>query len=161
MSKYLTLILILISSTSLACGVHQNTGFQMTTEPGSLDVFEQVIHARQMNAFSNMTKPDHFRLFSVKKALNQPHPSKLDFTLFEAIKGHYSEVSMDLEVSIQGRESSPLAGDLVLISELDVLDALSTGEISWKKANEMNLVKINGKPHEVDQLNDWFSNVFM
>ncbi|MFA0350073.1 hypothetical protein AB4486_24575, partial [Vibrio sp. 10N.222.55.C6] len=99
MLKRFVLLLSLSSSLVLACGLHQETGFSLVTEPGSLEVFGNVITARQDDEFGNLDKPDHFKLFSIKSALAKAHPSKIEFNLFEAIKGHYSQISIEKGVN--------------------------------------------------------------
>jgi len=170
MNKWLTSLVVWFSATAMACGVHQNTGFHLTTEPGSLDVFQQVIDARSNDQFGNLNKPDHFRLFSLKKRLNLPSTHKVDFVIFEAVKGHYSDVvvissqgesgSTKPSVSISGKQQLPKADELMVISEFDVLDALATNVISWPQAKQQGLVKINGTAEQVAQLDKWFSQIF-
>ncbi|PMG35405.1 hypothetical protein BCU97_15875 [Vibrio splendidus] len=160
MLKRFSLILSLTSSLTFACGLHQDTGFSLVTEPGSLEVFGNVITARQDDEFNNLNKPDHFRLFAIKAALAKPHPSKTEFNLFEAIKGHYSQVKLEKGVDVSGRDTLPTAEDLLMITELDVLDSLATGTISWDHATLNGLVIINGPQDKREQLEDWLSDIF-
>ncbi|WP_261885511.1 hypothetical protein [Vibrio pomeroyi] len=160
MLKRFALILSLSSSLTFACGLHQDTGFSLVTEPGSLEVFGNVITARQDNEFNNLNKPDHFRLFAIKAALAKPHPSKIEFNLFEAIKGHYSQVKFEKGVDVSGRDTLPTEEDLLLITELDVFDALATGTISWDHAILNGLVIINGPQDKREQLEDWLGDIF-
>lgn len=160
MPKPFLLILLLVSSVSYACGLHQNTGFNLITEPGSLTVFSNVISARQANAFDNGAKPDHFRLFDIKKALDKPHQQKLNFSLFEAINGHYSDVDVTNKPLVVGRNTPVTPNTLLLITELDVLDALANGKLTWKQAKAAHLVKINGNQHDIATLDHWLSDLF-
>jgi hypothetical protein len=160
MFKHLILIGSLCSSLAFACGLHQDTGFSLVTEPGSLDVFANVISARQVDQFDNLNKPDNFLLFSVKAALKQPHQHKMDFSLFEAIKGHYSDFEFTDTVIVSGRTQLPTDQDVLLITELDVLDALATGALTWEQAQRSGLATINGPSEKKQQLNDWLSAIF-
>ncbi|CAK2179002.1 hypothetical protein F0248_14185 [Vibrio crassostreae] len=160
MLKRFSLLLSLSSSLVFACGLHQETGFSLVTEPGSLEVFGNIINARQDDEFSNLNKPDHFRLFAIKAELAKPHPSKIEFNLFEAIKGHYSQVKLEKGVDVLGRDTLPTEEDLLLITELDVFDALATGTISWDHAVLKGLVIINGPQDKQEQLETWFSEIF-
>ncbi|WP_172380139.1 hypothetical protein [Vibrio sp. Vb339] len=160
MLKRFALILSLTSSLTFACGLHQDTGFSLVTEPGSLEVFGNVITARQDNEFNNLNKPDHFRVFAIKAALAKPHPGKIEFNLFEAIKGHYSQVKLEKGVDVSGRDTLPTEEDLLLITELDVFDALATGTISWDHATLNGLVIINGPQDKREQLEDWLGDIF-
>ncbi|MEZ9409039.1 hypothetical protein [Vibrio lentus] len=160
MIKRFVLLLSLSSSLVFACGLHQETGFSLVTEPGSLEVFGNIIHARQDDEFGNLDKPDHFKLFAIKSALAKAHPSKIEFNLFEAIKGHYSQISIEKGVNVSGRDTLPTESDLLLITELDVFDALANGTISWDQATLNGLVVINGPQDKREQLEDWFSDIF-
>ncbi|GEA61127.1 hypothetical protein [Vibrio comitans] len=152
--------LCIYSTTALACGLHQSTGFNMAIEEGSLDVFASVIEVRQSGELNNINKPDHFRVFSFKSSLEKAHPNQTDFSIFEAIKGHYSDVTMGANVQITGKDSLPTDEEVLLITELDVLDALATGTLSWEQAKQADLVRINGPEKRKRALNLWFSQIF-
>ncbi|UGA57403.1 hypothetical protein [Vibrio sp. VB16] len=158
--KIVIFLLVLVSSYSYACGLHQSTGFNFVTEPGSLEVFENVIAVRQSNALGNVKKPEHFLLYSFKGALNKPYSNRINFSIFEAIKGHYSEVTFGYSIDVLGRDTLPTGNDVLLITELDVLDALATRSLSWSQAKEQELVKVNGQDHDVDVLDNWFTALF-
>ncbi|WP_117233889.1 hypothetical protein [Vibrio maerlii] len=160
MLKRFILSLTLFSSLSMACGLHQSTGFNLVTEPGSLEVFGNVVAVRQIDMLGNLNKPDHFRLFALKAALAKPNSNKVEFSIFEAIKGHYSQVSFEEGVNVTGRKTLPTKEDLLVVTELDVLDALSTKRVTWQQANDAGLIVINGAPKEVEQLEAWFSDIF-
>ncbi|MCL9774207.1 SCP2 sterol-binding domain-containing protein [Vibrio methylphosphonaticus] len=162
MFKRFALILSLTSSLTFACGLHQDTGFNLVTEPGSLEVFGNIISARQHDQLGNLNKPDHFRLFTAKAALKKPHNETMDFVLFEAIKGHYSDFRFTAGkgVVVTGRNNLPTEQDVLLITELDVFDALATGKISWDEAFRQGLVTINGPREKRQQLQSWLSHTF-
>ncbi len=160
MPKPFLLVLLFVSSVSYACGLHQNTGFNLITEPGSLTVFSNIISARQADTFNNGNKPDHFRLFDFKKELDKPHQQKINFALFEAINGHYSDVNVVDKSLIVGRSSPVTPDTLLLITELDVLDALANGKLTWKQAKAAHWVQINGTPQETQILEQWLNNLF-
>ena len=84
----------------------------------------------------------------------------IEFNLFEAIKGHYSQISIQKGVNVSGRDTLPTENDLLLITELDVFDALANGTISWDQATLNGLVVINGPQDKREQLEDWFSDIF-
>lgn len=155
-----SLVLLMLSPTLLACGLHQATGFNFVSEPGSLGVFDKVITARQSNQFANQAKPEQFYLFAFTQALSKSADTPIPFSLFEAVKGHYSEVVLGEKVSMKGRDTLPSEDDLLLVTELDVLDALATGVIDWPQAKSQGWVVINGQPAEVKQLDDWFTALF-
>ncbi|MDN3715433.1 hypothetical protein [Vibrio breoganii] len=152
--------LCICSATAFACGFHQSAGFNMTIEQGSLDVFSSVIEVRQSGELHNANKPDHFRLFSFKSSIEKPYANKVDFTLFEAIKGHYSDVKMEPSVQVTGKDILPTQAEVMLVTELDVLDALATGTLSWDEAKHMGLVHINGPEHKQRALDVWFTKIF-
>ncbi|MDN2483347.1 hypothetical protein [Vibrio agarivorans] len=161
MFRQLGLSVLLVSSfTAWACGLHQSTGFNMVIEEGSLDVFARVIDVRQSNEFNNADKPDHFRLYSLRSALAEPSDNKLDFAIFEAVKGHYSEVIVNESVLVTGMNEFPGEDDLLVVTELDILDALASGLITWQQANERNLVRVNGPESKKQQLDEWFNQLF-
>lgn len=165
LKRILTLVSVFAASTALACGLHQRTDFSFVFEPGSLDVFENVIKSRQEQELGNPNKPDHFRVFAFKGALAKPYPDKIDFSLFEAIKGHYSEISViptsnNDTINLKGRDTLPTAEDLLLVSELDVLDTLANGGLTWVEAKQKQLVVINGPEQEVQRLDAWFNATF-
>ncbi|MBB1311968.1 MULTISPECIES: hypothetical protein [Aliivibrio] len=161
MIKKFTLLLAFVSSLSFACGLHQDTGFSLVTEPGSLDVFAEIIEVRKNNTFGNANKPEHFQLFSIKSALAKPNDHQINFNLFEAIKGHYSKVTLEQSINITGRETLPEKEELLLITELDVLDALATKTLSWDDAKKNQLVIINGNRNDVETLDRWFDSLFL
>lgn len=160
MFKHFIMSLSLVSSLSLACGLHQDTGFNFVTEPGSLSVFGQVIEARKNNELGNVNKPDHFLLFTIKAGLAKSNRNKIDFSIFEAVKGHYSQVTVGKVVSVEGRDSLPKKDDLLVVTELDVLDALASQKISWHQAKAQGLVVVNGDFDSVSQLDAWFTDLF-
>ena len=160
MLKKLILASLLFSSSSFSCGLHQNTGFNLTTEPGSLSVFSNIIDARQSGVLGDTDKPDAFRLFTIKAALAKPHKNKIDFIMFEAIKGHYSNVWVSHGVLMNGVQTLPDTKDLLVITELDVFDALALGTVSWEQAQNQGLVKVTGDDEKVAALNKWFLAIF-
>jgi hypothetical protein len=160
MIKKFTLLLAFFSSLSFACGLHQDTGFSLITEPGSLDVFAEIIEVRKNDTLGNTNKPEHFQLFAIKSALAKPNDHQINFSLFEAIKGHYSKVTLEQGINITGRETLPEKEELLLITELDVLDALATKTLSWDDAKKSQLVIINGNKNDVETLDRWFSSLF-
>lgn len=156
----LIILLTLVSSTTLACGVHTDTGFNFVTEPGSLNVFGKVIEVRQSNVLGNNDKLDYFKQIAINKALNKPHHNKINFNLFEAIKGHYSEVIISHPIAIQGLTELPNENRLLVITEVDVLDALATNVLSWQQAKRLGLVAVSGHENDIKTLNIWFRAVF-
>ncbi len=161
MLKQVVLSLSLVSTLAFGCGLHQSTGFNFVTEPGSLEVFDSVIKVRQLDMLGNSKKPDHFRLFAIKSALASENSNKIEFSIFEAIKGHYSQVHYAEGVLVEGRKTLPTSDDLLLVTELDVLDALATKRINWQTAKRAGLIVINGQEDEVAQLDKWFSEIFI
>jgi hypothetical protein len=157
---HLLLLTTLASSYGYACGVHQDTGFNFVTEPGSLAVFSNVIEVRKLNTLGNVSKSENVHLNSLVNALSQPYANKLDFSLFEATKGHYSQVTVGQNVVVTEQETAITANDLLLITDLDVMDALATNVMTWQQAKQRGLVTINGKPQKVNQLDTWFSALF-
>lgn len=153
-------ILLASSASVFACGLHQSTGFNMAIEEGSLEVFANVIEVRQSDEFNNVNKPDHFRLFSFKSALGSTYANKLNFSIFEAIKGHYSDVYVESSVQVVGKDVLPTESEVLLVTELDVLDALASGSLSWSSAKERNLVRVNGPEHKRQALDNWFGQIF-
>ncbi|WP_194436376.1 hypothetical protein [Vibrio fluminensis] len=160
MLKYALTLFLLLPSLALGCGLHQSFGLHITSKPGSLDVFTEIIAARKAGDLTNTAKPDQFKLFSIKKAFSQAAITAPNFTIFEAIKGHYSQVTTSNSYQITGRNTLPNDEDLVLVTELDVLDALATGGLSWQIAKESKLVRINGSPDQVVQLDAWMTSLF-
>ena len=49
---------------------------------------------------------------------------------------------------------------LLLITELDVLDALANGKLTWQDAKANQLVKINGSQHDINALDNWLNDLF-
>jgi len=160
MFKRLVLSLSFVSFFSLSCGLHQSTGFNFVIEPGSLEVFSHVINARQIDRFGNVKKPDHFRLYAIKAALAKPNSNKVEFSIFEAVKGHYSKVIFDKNINVVDRKIRPSSEELLVVTELDVFDALATQRISWRQAIKEGLVVVNGKTEDIAKLNRWFEDIF-
>lgn len=162
--RHLLFSLMLTCSYAHACGLHQSTGFSFITEPGSLDVFANVIEARQKNTFGNSDNQQALGFNAFQLALTKPNKNKLIFTLFESTVGHYSDVtfsdSIFNPIAIADRQSVLNEGDLLLISDRDVLDALARGVISWQQAKDKGLVKINGTTLQVAQLDKWLDERF-
>ncbi|OLQ92940.1 hypothetical protein BIY22_00110 [Vibrio panuliri] len=160
MLKYAFTLFLLLPSLALGCGLHQSFGLHITSEPGSLEVFTEIIAARKAGDLTNTAKPDQFKLFSIKKAFSQAAIAAPNFTIFEAIKGHYSQVTPTNSYQITGRNTLPNDDDLVLVTELDVLDTLATGGLSWQTAKQSQLVRINGVPEQVALLDSWLTSLF-
>lgn len=166
--NYLLLLFTLLSTGivtpySYACSLHQSTGFNFVTEPGSLAVFERVIEMRKNNQLVNYNSFDPLQsaLYpSFTEMLGRPYENKINFTIFEAIVGHYSEIDINSDVIIKDREQVITESDLVLVTDWDVLDTLVTRSMSWQQVKQLGLVKINGKANEITQLDEWFSVMF-
>ncbi|MCZ8488216.1 hypothetical protein O9992_15405 [Vibrio lentus] len=116
------------------------------TEPGSLEVFGNIINARQDDEFGNLDKTGSFQAVCDKISPRKAHPSKIEFNLFEAIKGHYSQISIQKGVNVSGRDTLPTENDLLFITELDVFDALANGtdllgssDTEWLSGNQWPL----------------------
>lgn len=161
--KFLLLTISILSTYSFACNLHQSTAFGFVTEPGSLDVFERVIEMRQSKQLVsyNSLDPLQSALYpSFKEKLRQPYENKINFTIFEAIIGHYSEVNFNSPMIIKDREQVITENDLLLVTEWDVLDTLVTRTMSWQQVKQLGLVKINGKANKIIQLDEWFTVMF-
>ncbi|MEH6454264.1 MAG: hypothetical protein V7782_14635 [Psychromonas sp.] len=161
--NHLLLLLTFVTPYSYACNFHQSTGFSFITEPGSLDVFERVIEMRQSEQLVsyNSFDPLQTALYpSFTEMLHQPFEKKINFTIFEAIIGHYSEINLNSPMIITDREQAITESDLLLITEWDVLDTLVTRTMSWQQVKQLGLVKINGKANEIIQLDEWFTVMF-
>lgn len=162
--RHLLASLTLVCTYAHACNFHQGTDFFFVTEQGSLDVYAGVIEARQADAFGTVEKQQQIGFSSFQIALTKPNKNKIDFAIFEAINGHYSDVTITSSIfnpiAIQDRQVLLEDDDLVLISETDVLDALARGVISWTEAQEQDLVRVNGAPLQVAQLNTWLAERF-
>ena len=162
--RHLFLSLTLACSYAHACGLHQSADFSFITEPGSLDVFANVIEARQTDTFATSDNVEQLGFSAFKLALTKPNKNKLNFTIFQSTVGHYSDVtitdSIFNPITIADRQSILNENDLLLVSDVDVLDALARGVISWQQAKEMEVVKINGAALQADQLDKWFDERF-
>jgi hypothetical protein len=160
MFRLLTYLLAIIPMTVSACGLHQSTGLYFQTEPGSLAVLENIVEARKNNALGNADKPEQFRLYLFMRKLAKDSSNAVSFSLFEAIKGHYRQVLVDPRLKIVSRETRPTQQELLVVTELDVLDALATGKLSWEQANNQGLIVINGNAQDVAALEHWFASLF-
>jgi len=162
--RHLLASLTFVCSTAYACNFHQATDFFFVTEQGSLDVYAGVIEARQADAFGTVDKQEEIGFGSFQLALTKPNQNKINFSIFQAINGHYSDVTLSNSIfnpiAIADRQEYLEEGDLVLISEMDVLDALARGVVSWQQAKEQDLVRVNGLPLQVAQLDKWLSERF-
>lgn len=166
--NHLLLLFTFVSTSTImpysyACNFHQSTGFGFVTEPGSLAVFERVIEMRQSKQFVNYDSFDPLQsaLYpSFTEMLRQPNKNKINFTLFEAIVGHYSEIKLNSTNIITDREQAITETDLLLITDWDVLDSLVTRTMSWQQVKQLGLVKINGTAKEITQLDEWFTVMF-
>jgi len=162
--RHLLFSLTLSCSYIHACGLHQSTGFNFITEPGSLDVFASVIEARQANTFANVDSEQEISFSAFQLALTKPNQNKLNFALFQSTVGHYSDVTLSDSIfnpiAITDRQTLLNKDDLLLVSDIDVLDALARGVLSWQQAKDKGLVKINGATLQAEQLNRWFAERF-
>lgn len=162
--RHLIFSLTLACSYTHACGLHQSADFSFITEPGSLDVFANVIEARQTNTFGTSDNVEELGFSTFKLALTKPNKNKLNFTIFQSTVGHYSDVtitdSIFNPIAIADRQSVLNENDLLLVSDIDVLDGLARGVVSWQQAKEQGLVKVNGTALQVAQLNKWFDERF-
>lgn len=161
--NYLLLVPFFATSFSHACGLHQSTGFNFVTEPGSLAVFERVIEMRQNKHLVsyNSFDPLQTALYpSFTEMLSQPYENKINFTIFEAIIGHYSQINLNSTMIIRARAQAITESDLLLVTEWDVLDTLATRTMSWQQVKQLGLVKMNGKANEITQLDEWFTMMF-
>ncbi|MPW28935.1 hypothetical protein F9L16_07965 [Agarivorans sp. B2Z047] len=161
MFRLFSYLLVIIPIAVSACGLHQSTGLYLQTEPGSLAVVESVVNARMRDALGNANKPEQFRLYLFMRRLAKANPDKISFSLFEAIKGHYRQILLEPKLKIVGRDTRPSQQELLVITELDVLDALASGALSWQQAHAQGLIAINGNAEDVAQLERWFASLFL
>lgn len=161
--NHLLLLLTFVTTYGYTCNFHQSTAFGFITEPGSLDVFERVIEMRQSEQLVsyNSFDPLQTALYpSFTEMLGQPFENKINFTVFEAIAGHYSEINLNGPMIITDRQQVITESDLLLITEWDVIDTLVTRTMSWQQVKHLGLVKINGKANEITQLDEWFTVMY-
>jgi len=162
--RHILASLTLVCSAAHACNFHQGTDFFFVTEQGSLDVYAGVIEARQANAFGTVDKQEEIGFGSFQLALTKPNRNKLNFSIFQAVNGHYSDVTLSDSIfnpiAIADRQEYLEEDDLVLISEMDVLDALARGVLSWQEAKDQDLVKVNGLALQTEQLDRWLVEQF-
>jgi len=162
--RHLLASLTLACSSAYACNFHQGTDIFLVTEQGSLDVFAAVIEARQAEILTSLDEQQEIGFTAFQIALTKPNKNKLNFAIFQAINGHYSDVTLSDSIfnpiAIADRREYLEEGDLVLITETDVLDALARGVLSWQEAKDQELVKINGMSLQAEQLDRWLSERF-
>ncbi|MEZ9139730.1 MULTISPECIES: hypothetical protein [unclassified Shewanella] len=159
MSRLLLLLICWVPFFANACGIHQDTGLFLVTEPGSLPVFENTVNERQNGRFNSLKSPEHVKVYQFTKVLSNSN-QKVSFSLFEPVKGHYSEVLISEHTKLQHRETQPSPTELLLIAELDVLEALATKQLSWSDAKTLGLVRINGQAKDIAMLERWFVDLF-
>ena len=152
MTKKLLFLLLMLPSIAIACGLHQSTGFSLVTLPGSLDVFGAVVEARQHDRFNNQNKPINFQLFTVRSQFAKESKDQLEFVVFEAIRGHASDVNGK---SITGKNSDITPQELVVITEWDVLDGIASGSISLSEAIKNNWIRLLGPIEKKQQFSQW------
>lgn len=159
MSRLLLMLICLLPFFANACGVHQNTGLFLITEPGSLPVFERTVNQRQNGMLSHSTRPENVMADHFINALTD-NGQQIPFSLFQPVKGHYSEVLFAEQAKLQDRETRPSSTELLLIAELDVLEALAIKQLSWTDAKTLGLVRINGQAQDIAMLERWLAALF-
>ncbi|MGS0673747.1 hypothetical protein [Shewanella sp. 125m-1] len=159
MSRLLLMLICLMPFFANACGVHQNTGLFLVTEPGSLPVFERTVYERQNGTLSHLTSPENVKAEHFINALTNS-AQQIPFSLFQPVKGHYSDVLLTEQAKVQDRETRPSSTELLLIAELDVLEALAIKQLSWTDAKTLGLVRINGQAQDIAMLERWLAKLF-
>lgn len=181
-----------LSSTVLACGLHQDASLSFVSQPGSLDVYMKVMEKRQQDVFGNRQKSQHEHITHLEHALQQAAKHPIEFVIFEAINGTSQYVSITDKVKVlnhdemhHGHENSArkshhhghhhhshkhkqhdthsshiqAESPAMLITELDVLDAITNKVISWHQAKAQGLVQINGSADQQAEIEALFTAI--
>ncbi|NKF51774.1 hypothetical protein G3R49_14500 [Shewanella sp. WXL01] len=163
-----------VSLSAIACGVHQQTGFSLSSEPGSLTVLANIVKARKNGTLVETGMPVETEMLNKGKldanALNLAD-SGISVRLFEPIQGRYLDVSIrsgELTYRLSQHQHQLSSDDAVakasqlssrwssraqlqsqakvtVITELSVLQAIASRQLSWQQVDELGLMTINGE----------------
>ncbi|NLS14217.1 hypothetical protein HGP28_15125 [Vibrio sp. SM6] len=161
MSKhYFLILLVTLSSWANACALHYGTNVAIIGTNEVQEVVRGIVKARKKHMLENQAKPKHFMKFSLENRLGYAYPNRLDFALLEPISRHYSQVVSAAKPRLTVLNELPSEQDLLLITELDILDALATGKLTWPQAKNKKLVTFRGPEEKVSDIEKWFSYIF-
>ncbi|QBF84167.1 hypothetical protein EXU30_16940 [Shewanella maritima] len=169
-----------VSSSAIACGVHQQTGFSLSSEPGSLTVLANIVKARKNGTLVETGMPAETGTRVEAEMLNKGKldanalnlaDSGISVRLFEPIQGRYLDVSIrsgeltyrlsqhqhQLNSDDAAAKASQLSSrwssraqlqsqaKVTVITELSVLQAIASRQLSWQQVDELGLMTINGE----------------
>ncbi len=160
MYKVLALLLIIYSSSGYSCAFHNLSNTTLIGTPEVQDTVRSIVKIRKKGTLGNKAKPDHFKAYAVQNKLDEPYDNKMNFAMLGPISRHYSYVDVKDKAIIKSLEALPGENDLLVITELEILDALAVGTLSWSDVKAKKLIVLQGTEQETAKLEQWFAKVF-
>ncbi len=160
MYKVLALLLILYSSSGYSCAFHNISNTTLIGTPEVQDTVRSIVKIRRKDTLGNKAKPDYFKVYAVQNKLDEPYANKMSFAMLEPISRHYSYVDVKGKAIIKSLEALPSKDDLLVITELEILDALAVGTLNWSEVKAKKLIALKGAEQETVELEQWFAQVF-
>jgi hypothetical protein len=159
---FMVLVAILSIGNVLACGFHNSVGvLQVPNYPGIMYTIARVNGAVDVNMIPEMEKPAAMLNWQLAQKFNGTMPVE-NITFYQVIEGHYSTISNDPRRWLNNYQSDtkPGLGELMILSDLVVLDALLEGIIDIDIALEEMWIKVNGPREQREAVTAWLRDSF-
>ncbi|MGL6258246.1 hypothetical protein [Vibrio sp. WXL210] len=159
----LGLAVLLASTNTFACGFHDGAGaLDIPNYPGIMFTLARIKAATDVEMISEMEKPAAMLNWQLAQQLRDTMPVD-NITFYQVIEGHYSTITNDPYrwLNDYSSDTRPALGELMILSELSVLNALLEGEITIDKALEEMWIKVNGPREQREAVTQWLRDSFV
>jgi hypothetical protein len=156
------LITLVLSPKTLACGFHEGVGMlNIPNYPGIMFTLTRVNAALEVGMIKKMEKPAAMLNWQLAQKLNSTIPVD-NITFYQVSEGHYSTIGNDdyRWLGDYQSETKPALGELMILSELIVMNALLDGTITIDKALNEMWIKVNGPKVEREAVTQWLKEAF-
>ncbi|CAK1709886.1 conserved exported hypothetical protein [Vibrio crassostreae] len=162
MNRIVWLLLLIVTPTALACNFHQDRGrLFVPNYPAIMLTLPSIIEASESNEIAQIQKPHAMINWLLSQKLNSTMPVE-PFTFYQVVEGHYSSVtghSSGWLSQYQG-ENKPKLGELMILSELSVFNALLEQQITIEQAFDQKWITINGPKAQRQAVKTWLTQAF-
>ncbi|NVD07763.1 hypothetical protein FCU94_12810 [Vibrio sp. JPW-9-11-11] len=162
MSRIIWLLILIATPSALACNFHQDRGrLSVPNYPAIMLTLPSIIEASESHQIAQIQKPHAMINWLLAQKLNSTMPVD-QFTFYQVVEGHYSSVtgrSSGWLSQYQG-ESKPKLGELMILSELSVFNALLEQQITIEQAFDQRWITVNGPKAEREAVKKWLTQAF-
>ncbi|WP_295893471.1 hypothetical protein [uncultured Vibrio sp.] len=153
---------LLFTSTVFACGFHNDTGLiAVPNHPGIMLTIPSIQTAIEDQTIPASEKPAAMINWQLAQKLSATKPNH-DIIFYQAIDGHYSTVSSNNFRWLEdyNSETRPPLGALMILSEMNVFNALMEQQITIDQAFEKRWIHVNGPRDQREAVTHWLREAF-